>query len=629
MSVEPQKSSPGSPPGRHLALIVGANGQPAPGRAPLLSAVDDGREIAHALQQKCCGFELACPALLGEQARALQVKDAVIKLAKRLQHHDSALFFFSGHAEVLPIGADLDDVHLVTDDFDTGDIEIDKDSQISLRWLREILFEHKRASSVLVILDCCYAGRFADSAPDPYLDTLYQRLRYYFGEPGAASPSRSGGVRLALTATGQSVAQEQGGHGLLTGRILKALQGKEERAANDQGEITFTSLFGYLKAAMPDQLPRFFGAGDDLILATHPHLYAQQRRKHEQHVQRAEREQWLRAQAADPSGFLTDRLASFVGREQEQEKVRHSLQQLLPTGGYLAITGPAGQGKSSLIARLVEDAAQEQGSRERVVYHFIPPTPGAEYQAVLLRKLMARLIFKHQLSDVFLEPNASTATLSAGFHWMLSVLADQGKQETLFIDGLDQLQSDQQTGWRDLAFLPQGPDNPPPGIVFVLGTRPDGTRRPLELLKPFHEYQVLDLSRSDFDRVLRHRNVTLEEGLAHTLHDMLHKNALYLDLVAKELALRQSITHQEVEKIVQQIANNPENLFSLSIERLRWQKGLWETVTKPVLGVLSVAREPLRREHLKHLLNLEPTRRVDGEQLNLGLQELVVKPDCF
>lgn len=576
------------------------------------------------MQQDGCGFELFRPALLNEQASSDKLKDAVLDLANELQSGDFALLFFSGHAEAQPLeGSDLDEVYLVSHDFDIERARRDRTRYVSLRWLREQLFEHEQANTILCILDCCYAGKFAESAPDPYFETLRQRLRFYFGEPGAQSPSRPDGVRLALTATGNSVAKEQDGHGLLTGHILKALRGECEQAANDRGEIRFNSLFGYLSAAMRDQAPRFFGAGADPLLATHPHLSAQLRREREQQAQQAKREGWIRALATDSSGFLDDRLASFVGRERELERVRQYVRELLPTGGYLAITGVAGQGKSSLIAQLVQEAAQERGGIEQVVYHFIPSTPGAEYQAVLLRNLIARLVLKHQLFDVFLEEHASTATLSAGFHWMLSTLAEQGKQEIIFIDGLDQLRPDQQTGWRDLSFLPQGPDLPPPGIVFVLGTRPDDTRRPLESLKPFQEYPLPGLSRPDFDLVLRHRNVTtLETSLISRLHEMLNENALYLDLVAKELAARPSIAPQEVEQIAQQVADNPEHLFSLSIERLRWQRDLWEAVTKPVLGLLSVTREPLSRDHLKRLLNLNSTKQVDGEQLNLGLQGL-------
>lgn len=607
---------------RYFSLVVGVNGQPVPGRAELKYAENDAQDMTETLREDFCGFELFRSPLLGKQATSAHLKYAVIKLAQALQVGDSVLFFFSGHAEALPINAEMDEVYLVTDDFERDDIEIDKDAHVSLRWLRQVLFEHKKASSVLIILDCCYAGKFADRAPDPYLDALYQRLRYYFGEPGASSPSLQGGIRLALTATGARTAKEQDGHGLLTGHILTALRGECEQAANEQGQVTFTSLFSYLDHVMPsDQRPHFFGAGSRMILAKHPDLFAEKRHEREQAVRRAERKQRLRTTFADHRGFLQDRLESFVGRERELAEVRQRIEALLSTGGYLTITGQAGQGKSSIIAKLIEDTAKEQNSLEHVAYHFIPLTPPPDYQVALLRNLMARLILKYELSDLFLA-SESRAALGEGFPRVLKEIADKGETEIIFIDGLDQLQADQQTGQRDLSFLPQGPGNPPQGIVFVLGTRPNDTLRPLELLKPYHEYKLPNLSRADFDHILQRRGVTLEQTLADRFYETLDENALYLDLVAKELAAWHDITNQKVEEIVQQIADDPENLFSLTVDRLRRQETLWTAVIKPVLGLLLVTNEPLVRQHLKHLLNLDSTQKVDGEQLNRGLERL-------
>ncbi len=621
MSVKPRESSIISPLGRRLALVVGVNGPPAPGRAPLQYAVDDGRDMELILQQDCCGFKLFHPPLLGEQATTSQVRDTVLDLADHLQEDDFALFFFSGHAEAMLVEAGLDDVYLVTHDFNPLRVKRDKGAHLSLRWLRQMLFEHEKAKNILIILDCCYAGKFGDSAPDLYGDELHQRLQYYFAEPGAQSPSRSGGIRLALTATGNNMAKERDGHGLLTGSILAVLGGGCEQAVNEQGQVTFTSLFGYLKTVMSDQSPRFFGAGDDLVLAIHPDLSAQRRREREQLLQREDRKQRLRTLIADHNGFLQDRLESFVGREQELMKIHQHIDALITTGGYLTITGQAGQGKSSIIAKLIESTAREQGGIERVAFHFIPLTPPPDYQVPLLRNLMARLILKYNLSDLFLA-SESRAALSVGFPRVLKEIADKGGQEIIFIDGLDQLQADQLTGLRDLSFLPQGFGNPPQGIVFVLGTRPNDTLRPLELLKPYYEYKLPNLSRADFDQILHHRRVSLDQALADNFYKTLDKNALYLDLVAKELAARKNITGQEVEEIVQQIANDPENLFSVTIDRLRWQETLWASVIKPVLGLLLVTNEPLVREHLKHLLNLDPVTKIDGEQLNRGLEGL-------
>lgn len=181
-----QETSTSPPSGRRLALVVGVNGQPAPGRATLQYAVNDGQNMTQVLQQDYCGFELFRPPLLGDQATTSQVRDAVLDLAEHLQDDDLALFYFSGHAEAMLVEADLDDVYLVTHDFNTARVKRDKDAYLSLRWLRRILFEHDKASNILLILDCCYAGKFSDSAPDHYLDELQQRLRYYFAEPNSA-----------------------------------------------------------------------------------------------------------------------------------------------------------------------------------------------------------------------------------------------------------------------------------------------------------------------------------------------------------------------------------------------------------------------------------------------------------
>src|ERR1700686_4769471 len=99
--------------GRRLALVVGVNGPSHAGRAALRYAPDDGRAIAQVLEGSACGFSLFRDPLLGEQATTAEVRGAIVDLAETLQDGDTALFYFSGHGEALPIGADLDDVYLV------------------------------------------------------------------------------------------------------------------------------------------------------------------------------------------------------------------------------------------------------------------------------------------------------------------------------------------------------------------------------------------------------------------------------------------------------------------------------------------------------------------------------------
>ncbi|WP_399358659.1 NACHT domain-containing protein [Thermogemmatispora tikiterensis] len=310
-----------------------------------------------------------------------------------------------------------------------------------------------------------------------------------------------------------------------------------------------------------------------------------------------------------------------MGRQTEQEAVWQLVEELLPTGGYVTITGEAGQGKSCLIASLVEARAREQGGEERVAFHFIPLVPPPDYQVTLLKALLARLMLKYQLPDWWLA-GESRAALSAALEGALQEIARRGQQDVIFIDGLDQLPPDAQSGWRDLSFLPQGPGNPPPGIVFVLGTRPNDTLRPLELCKPRREYRLPRLSRSDFAELLRQRRVDLSEMLVERFYEALEGHALFLDLLARELASRGGQGPAEVEALVERLSSDPEGLFTLALDRLRGERARWQRVIQPLLGILLVAQEPLTIAALRQLLTLANGRAIDLDEVRQGLRRL-------
>lgn len=304
---------------------------------------------------------------------------------------------------------------------------------------------------------------------------------------------------------------------------------------------------------------------------------------------------------ADHSAFIKSRLTSFVGRAKELAEIEQEIEAKLATGGYVTISGKAGQGKSSVVASLVKtrlDSPIAGGQELLLAHHFIPFSPGADHQVELLRNLMARLILKYNLSPIYVASD-SRASLRQMFVVVLKEVVARGGQEVIFIDGLDQLEHEL-TGERDLSFLPT---NPPPGIVFVLGTRPDDTLKPPELLKPKYEYKLPELSRNDFELVLSRQEVSLATTLIDQFYQAMDKNALYLDLVARELASSQSLTPQ---KIIERVAANPENLFELAIDRLKHNLTEWEDVLKPVLGVLVATQEPLPVATIGQLLGLTP-----------------------
>lgn len=192
--------------------------------------------------------------------------------------------------------------------------------------------------------------------------------------------------------------------------------------------------------------------------------YTGQQRRHV-----SEREQRLHALLADHRHFLHDRLKSFVGRRLEIADIRQRIEQQMQTGGYVTITGQAGQGKSSIMAKLVAEFGPDT-----VAYHFIPFNPGPDHQVGLLRNLMTRLLLKYDLTELYVATD-HRAALRDYFPNVLREVAARGGQEVIFIDGLDQIEEDL-NGIRDLTFLPT---NPPTGIVFVLATRPNDALYPL------------------------------------------------------------------------------------------------------------------------------------------------------
>ena len=593
--------------GKRVALVIGVNGGVSLAtQHPLQYAVADAQEMASILQYSC-DFELLEPPLLGENATSENIRKAVLKLARHRTEDDFLLFYFSGHGQPMKVEAEQRDVYFVSHDFDQADVEDDENSHVSMRWLRRILYERTQAGRVLLILDCCYSGDIGRSGTDQYLQELKERIAYYFGAPSSASEARPGGLRLALTATGHNAsASEADGRGLLTAALLPALRGIKAQVIDREGKVDLTLVYNYLKREMPaDQPPSLSGdfAGRSCILAIPPNQTQHLNLGPSEGITHVGREERLRAMLADHSGFLRDRLDSFVGRQLELGEIRHRISEKLQTGGYLTITGQAGQGKSSIIAKLV----QEFGS-ENVAFHFIPFNPGPDHQVGLLRNLMARLILKYDLSELYVASESRPA-LRDYFPKVLKDVVAKAGQEVILIDGLDQLE-EEYSGVRDLSFLP---NNPPPGIVFVLGTRPNDTLRPLELLKPHHEYKLPNLSRSDFDLILYHRKVHLKKELTDRFYQAMQENALYLDLVAKELSEISLISPVEV---IKRVSENPDNIFSLAIDRFKRQEKQWRIILKPILGLLLASREPLRVRHIRQIL------KVDDDEVRDGLKRL-------
>jgi tetratricopeptide (TPR) repeat protein len=588
------------------AVCIGIN-QYAPSAHlwPLRYAEADAQAMDALLDDLGFPAENRC-LLLGEKATLEAINTALEEfILNRPGEEDMVLFYFAGHS--MPLcgnKAKESEVFLAPYDFNAEPIlknnAFRQRHALSLSRLRNEFFAGEGARRRLFLFDSCYSGDFFGPAYRDAADPVQVYLNKVFN--GTAG-------RVALSSclpTQTAREQEQLQHGIFTYYVLEALSGRAPEARRPDGWVTVNSLYEYLTSRLPpEQRPVLSGVQHDSFMLVHytsPNGNTTTVEEQTQAIRQEERLQRLRTMLADHTDFLQNRLQSFVGRVTELAEIEERIQTVLPTGGYVTITGQAGQGKSSIIAKLVERNGVEQ-----TAFHFIPLNPGPDHQVGLLRNLLARLILKYDLSDLYVSSESRPALRDAFFAALKEIAARDG-QERIFIDGLDQLE-EELNGVRDLSFLPA---NPPQGIVLILGTRPNDTLRPLELLKPQHEYPLPPLSRADFDLILQHRQVALSPAQADRFYTAMEQNALYLDLVAKELA--ELGPQQSLETVIAHLTENPENLFSLATDRFKRQWQLWKEIIKPVLGALLVAQEPLSKRQLRHLL------AVDADSLNRGLE---------
>jgi hypothetical protein len=259
--------------GRRIALIVGVNNAPRSEKASAKHALDDAKAMAEVLQQDYCGFELLTTPLIDEGASSARVKEAVIRLIEDRGDDDLILFYFSGHGDQINAYNGQQDAFLVTNDYAPEMAQRDPTLHVSLRWLREYLYNQTEAGRVLILLDCCYSGYLVNSATDPDHDLIRKLYAELFEAPPQSEKAKKLGFRRALTATGPNTrALEQVGHGVMTGLIISALQGREEGALDDRGEVTIDQLNAFLKNRMPsDRRTDLLGAdrGYSCVLAKH------------------------------------------------------------------------------------------------------------------------------------------------------------------------------------------------------------------------------------------------------------------------------------------------------------------------------------------------------------------------
>jgi len=264
--------------GKKHALVIGVDTSPsAPGLAPLKYAETDARGMGWLLSREESNFAFPSPVLVGEDATTQNVRQAVIHLIEQRNQEDLLLFYFLGHGYPLHNSNGDVEIYLVTADFDPEVAKLDPSAYLSLRWLRQRFFESNETASVLIILDCVYAGNIGHITETPSFQ-LSRLLQEYFttlqqSEQSQKQPDRSWAI-LTSAQTGAEAYEQGDGHTRMTYFILNALGGTDREALDSDGNISLVSLYTYLakQTALTDsQRPALLGQlGRRWVLASHP-----------------------------------------------------------------------------------------------------------------------------------------------------------------------------------------------------------------------------------------------------------------------------------------------------------------------------------------------------------------------
>jgi tetratricopeptide (TPR) repeat protein len=594
------------------ALIIGVNRpQNDPTFAPLRSAERDANDLASALHD--CGFEVQ--SLIGQQATTAAIRKAVAGLRRQANGESDLFIAFSGHGSWIPVTGYPDGVtFLVSADYESETATSDPNYYLSLDWWYTQLLDWNEPRSVVLVLDCCFAGNVAQAAERRSIgDAIEQHFR------GVNVPTGRLRAYLAATVPGEKAYEDDRG-GRLTQTVVACLRDKDR---SGDGLLTVPVLIDAVKKQHSEYFHPFAEYRGDYhwVLADHREARRVAREKQQAEQRRAEAQQRLkRWQSPHSSARRNELLHGFVGRVEELAQLSDEIEKLRASGGYLLVTGVAGQGKSSILAKLIKHREPEPTPA-----YFIRFTPGPSEQAALLGHLIAELLTLAEREDdapTYLPDGDNVVALRNSFETLLSNLAAE-RPLTLVIDGLDQIEPDQRIGQRDLSFLPE---QLPSNVVLVIGTRPDDTLTPLKLRTPHCEYCLPPLSEADFGELLRDRGVTLSAHEQSELYHALHGNAFDLAFLAQEI--RQT-PHTKIAALLRRVIANPRDLFTPTLERLQRDWNLWERVLHPLLGILLVAQEPLSRHALRGILHVSQDRiQIAIERLGglLGVRDVQGQP---
>jgi signal transduction histidine kinase len=257
---------------------------------------------------------------------------------------NEAVIYFAGHGFPVSSCMGVEEGYLAT-----SDCAEDGRNAIPLRHLNALMVESD-LSSLVVMLDCCYAGTFLERRLLEPTFTAFNTKRDYY---------------LITACRGFQKAYEGVEHGVFTGAILKGLAAEN---ADEKGQVSGDRLFDFIYRELKGsgQEPIRLCSGRSLTLVQYPP------KKTTVVVDETCPYQGLQA-------FTKEQARFFFGRE----KVVQLLVEKLGQANFVPIIGASGSGKSSVARAGLIPQLEKNGWR--ILEPILPgDEPFAELKTVLI-----------------------------------------------------------------------------------------------------------------------------------------------------------------------------------------------------------------------------------------------------
>ncbi|WP_405021326.1 caspase family protein [Kitasatospora sp. NBC_00070] len=484
---------------RVLLVATATHGGPLLTSVP--AAATSCRDLRTALIERC-GVRPDRLRVLLDPADAQTMARAVTEEAQRAD--TVLLVYFIGHGLLGPDG----ELYLAATGTDRLTAGMAGHQALSFFSLRQAL-EASRASSVVVVLDCCFSGR-ASLGGGPSLPAF------------AMTPAH--GMYLMGSAEQLALAPPDAVHTAFTGALLEVLAHGDPRGLR---QLTLDALFDGVFRTMSERqgpLPRR-QAGDrsgQLVIAPNPAVPAQPEPAvlADDEVPTPGRCPYLGLDA-----FGADDADVYFGRDGMTERMFAALTETAGTDepGPLVLVGPSGSGKTSLLNAGLTAGLRQRGLLGTTSWLTLRLTPGRSP----LRRLAEQLAPGADTTDLLREdPDLAAETASR-------LLA--GRPEKRLIIIVDQLEelftlcpdpAERTAFLRAVAALSRPPEAGLPGALVVLALRADfygqAAAHP-ELLAALRDNQLLadpmtpEELRAAIDSPAAAAGLVLDDGLADVI----------------------------------------------------------------------------------------------------------------